>query len=288
MFFTQEYSPHPNLKRYIKTYWTLKSPAITGELKKKQLLPDSGIKISFNLADPVEFILKGNERFQVPDGCVSGALTTNFWIVSKGNIDRFGLQFHPGGIYPFIDFPSIQLTNNIFSITRLWGESASQLTKQLVSTDKTVEERIRILDRFLLEQLSGNTSIDPVFEEAVSTIINAKGNIIIDEVSKAIHLSNRQLERKFKEKIGITPKLLCRILRFRRVFEHLTDFSDDSWVSTALTCGYYDQSHFIHDFKTFTGLSPSKFVETIIKKNLFINWYPNIEAALKMASQTDE
>lgn len=207
MFYPKEYKPHPELQRFVKCYWTLKSPAISGEIKKKQLLPDSGIKISFNLADPVQFKLKLSNQISVPDGCISGAITSNFWVFSKGQINRFGLQFNPGGIYPFINAPAWKLTDKIFNIKDFWQND------------------------------------------------------------------------------GVSPKLLCRIIRFRYVFEHLAGFSEESWVSTALACGYYDQSHFINDFKSFTGLSPSQFVTNIIKKNLFINWYPNIQALLEKAHQ---
>ncbi len=272
MFHPGEYKPHPSLKPYIKSYWTLKSPDMNGTVKQKQFLSDSGVKISFNLADPVQFGLAGSKPLLVPKGCVSGPLTSNFRVSSSGCMNRFGIQFHPGGAYPFISEPAFELKDGFFDLEEIWGVHGKVLTKKIRSPELTTEERIQILEPFLLKRLEQIKKIDPGFEFAVGMILSRDGQITVDQLSRATRIGHRQLERKFKKKIGISPKLLCRILRFRNLFTEISNHPDESWASIAYGGGYYDQAHMIHDFKSFTGLSPSAFVEKIIKTDLFINW----------------
>jgi transcriptional regulator GlxA family with amidase domain len=86
-----------------------------------------------------------------------------------------------------------------------------------------------------------------------------KGQINIDRLATLIGMSGRHLERRFKEQVGMSPKQLCRNLRFKNIFRHLAAYPADSWVSTALACGYHDQAHMIHDFRRFTGTSPAAY-----------------------------
>jgi transcriptional regulator GlxA family with amidase domain len=94
---------------------------------------------------------------------------------------------------------------------------------------------------------------------ALSIIESHKGRVDIDRLAELAGMSIRQLERRFGERVGMSPKELCRILRFKNVFKHLAAYAADGWASTALACGYYDQSHMIRDFKHYAGTSPAAY-----------------------------
>jgi AraC-like DNA-binding protein len=111
----------------------------------------------------------------------------------------------------------------------------------------------------LIDRLESNRRDDHLTQEAIETIEISKGRITIEQLSRQLGLSRRHLTRKFKERIGITPKQLCRNIRFKKVYRLIETAPDCNWADVALTCGYYDQSHLINEFKHFTGISPDAY-----------------------------
>jgi transcriptional regulator GlxA family with amidase domain len=97
--------------------------------------------------------------------------------------------------------------------------------------------------------------------KALHTLEANQGRVSIEDLATGTRLSSRQLEPKFRERVGISPKKLCRNIRFKNVFKHLTDFPAENWASVALACGYYDQAHMIRDFRHFTGVSPTVYFD---------------------------
>ena len=97
-------------------------------------------------------------------------------------------------------------------------------------------------------------------EKAVNTIHYHKGQISVEDLAQNLKISTRHLERKFDERIGLSPKQLCQIFCFKNIFYLLTQFPQD-WASIALECGYYDQAHLIRDFKRYMGLSPNAYIK---------------------------
>jgi AraC-like DNA-binding protein len=96
------------------------------------------------------------------------------------------------------------------------------------------------------------------FEGCVRSAVEAEGRVSVDELASSTGLGPRQLERRFRERVGLGPKRFLKILRFQSVFRRGSSQARD-WAEVALDCGYYDQSHFIRDFKSFTGASPDAF-----------------------------
>lgn len=118
-----------------------------------------------------------------------------------------------------------------------------------------------MLDRLFLRMTENRRQEDPDVAAALRVIVSNRGKIRIELLAKSVGMSRRQLERKFKERVGISPKRLCRNLRFKNLLVHLSASGKDSWASTALAFGYYDQSHMVNDFKEFTGISPTAYVD---------------------------
>lgn len=251
---------------------------------RKQFLSDAGPKISFNLADPVDFVLENSQVVRASKGSVCGVLTRNYWVCLTGEIMRFGVQFHPGGAYPFFPFSPKTLTDHLVDIEKIWRKSGRLLSETMQCSDRTSKERIRLMEAFLFRRLEQYEKVDPVFNKAAMVIRSRQGQVCLKKLANDVGLSFKQLERKFVENSGILPKRLCRIIRFRYLFEHITAHPTDKWVDTALACGYYDQAHLIHDFKLFTGMSPAVFINEIVKRNLFVNWGYDMEALSRFGS----
>ncbi len=117
------------------------------------------------------------------------------------------------------------------------------------------------LNKYLTDRLGNSRNGDIAIDATLRAILSHKGQVTVERLAKYARMSCRQLERKFKERIGIPPKQLCRSLRFKNVFKYLEESPSESWASVALACGYYDQAHMIRDFKYYTGLSPERYFE---------------------------
>jgi len=245
---------------------------------RKQFLSDAGLKLSFNLADRVAFTLYNGRVLRASKGSVCGVLTKNYWVNLTGSIKRIGVQFHPGSAYPFFPFSIKTLTDGVFGLEEIWGKAGRLLTEAIQRPGLTTPERIELIETFLLQRVEQFEKHDFPFDRTAQVIRAKQGQVSIERLASDIELSLRQLERKFHQKSGISPKHLCRILRFRYLFEHITAHPHDKWVDTALSCGYYDQAHLINDFKLFTGMSPATFIREIVNQDLFINWGYDMEA----------
>ncbi len=254
---------------------------------RKQFLSDAGLKISFNLADPVDFVLPNKRVTRASKGSVCGVLTRNYWVCLTGEVMSFGVQFHPGGAYPFFPSSTKALTDRFVDIEAIWGRSGRVLTEAIQRSGMTTMERIGLIEAFFLHRLEQYEKDDPDFNRAVLVIRMRQGRVSLEKLASDIGLSLKQLERKFVENSGISPKQLCRIIRFRYLFEHITAHPTDKWVDTALACGYYDQAHLIHDFKSFTGMSPAVFIREIVNRDLFINWGYDMEALAGFGNSID-
>jgi AraC-like DNA-binding protein len=252
----QEFQPHPDLRHYVNCYWVLEDVVKPGTENTQQFLSDGGMELNFNLADPFEHLAGGLKPVTFKNGCVIGALTSHLRVRPTGQIKCFGARFHPGGAYPFFPMSALELTDHCFDLEALWGPQGLGLTDHIQDAGLTTIDRIQILEMYLQRQIERNGKLDLTIEAAVRAISLNKGQITVDTLAHHLNLSHRQLERKFNEKVGMPPKQLCRIIRFRYVFEYLTRSPSNNWASVALDCGYYDQSHLIREFKHFTGLTP--------------------------------
>jgi transcriptional regulator GlxA family with amidase domain len=133
------------------------------------------------------------------------------------------------------------------------------------------EERIQIVEGFLIHQLSKQATIDNVVRSTVQSLINSSGNISISNILKNDESKRRQLERKFSKQIGMSPKQLGKVIRLQTALKTMLTKKSQKLTNIAYENDYYDQAHFIRDFKEFTGVVPSEFMneETLALSSLF-------------------
>jgi methylphosphotriester-DNA--protein-cysteine methyltransferase len=122
------------------------------------------------------------------------------------------------------------------------------------------KKKIDILQQALLRLLKTPNLNPPIINAAVRLIQQQRGNISVDDLSRELGVNYKYLERQFLRIIGLTPKSYSRIARFQNVMQALRYAAFHAWPSLALDCGYYDQAHFIKEFKAFTGATPSEFI----------------------------
>ena len=262
----REYEPHPSLKRYLKCYWTLEISRPTPQYEWLRFLVE-GIELTITLSEEIEFYTCDIKTDRYPHFCVHGPMTRTMHIRPASEVALFGICFRPGGAFPFFPYQISELVDKSIGVYDLWESKRLEVFHRVRNECETTKERINHLDHYLLRQF--DIKQDTYLSVAVDVIEANKGQVNIDNLARLIGLSARHLERKFRARVGISPKQFCRNLRFKNILTHRETSPSVSWASTAISCGYYDQSHMINDFRHFTGTNPEIYFANGSLKNDF-------------------
>jgi AraC-like DNA-binding protein len=190
---------------------------------------------------------------------IAGARSHAIVIDTSRSLSFIGVRFKPGGAFPFLGLPAGELQDITADPTAIWGSAARTLRAQLFDT-RTPQERFSILERFLLERLDKARDRHPAVQYAIDTIGASQGATSIASIVARTGFSARRFISTFRDEVGLPPKVFCRLARFRRVIGELRAAQSVDWADIAVDCGYFDQSHFIHDFRAFAGVSPSTYL----------------------------
>jgi AraC-like DNA-binding protein len=205
----------------------------------------------------VDLILSLDEHHKAD--VVAGARSRSILIETSRALSLVGVRFRPGGAFPFLGLPVGELQDISADPTVIWGARARTLREQLLGTPAP-KERFRILERFLLDRLHKARDRHPAVRYAIDTIGTSEGAASVASMVERTGLSARRFIATFRDEVGLPPKVFCRLARFRRVIGQLREVESVDWADTALACGYFDQPHFIHDFRAFAGVSPSAYL----------------------------
>jgi AraC-like DNA-binding protein len=198
-----------------------------------------------------------------PDGCLDiiyshergliavGAMTAEQRYDLSAGTRMVGVRFRPGMAGRFLRAAPAELTDLAVPLEDLWGRSARDLKVRLDETRSAVE-----CIRAITGQLRFPSGQPGSVQRAVQALAAARGQVDLDEIARQANLSPRQFRRRCLEESGLTPKHLCRVLRFRYACELARAGGRPEWPSIALEAGYFDQAHFIRDFREFTGKTP--------------------------------
>ena len=252
------YQPRPPLSQFIKFLWFWKEDS----LSKLQscILPIGSMELVIDLNEdniPLFELYSQIQCGSTKSVRICGAHSQGFIITKNQSCSVLGVHFKPGGSTAFFSIPAGELHNQIISLEELWKESAKELRERLQSKPK-IEERFQTLEQFLFRVMQPpdrHQAIDFALREferspasPVSTVINQVG------------LSNRHFNKLFRDRVGLTPKLYCRVRRFQQVLRLIEGKKQINWVDIAFTYGYFDQTHLIHDFRTFANCTPTGYV----------------------------
>jgi AraC-like DNA-binding protein len=254
------YKPPPPLDRFVEVIWT---SADKGKPHpRERLLPDGSMELVFDLQEERTAIYSGErgERLQTFRGSlVCGPHSQFFAIDTATESNVAGVHFKPGGAYPFLKLPGGEIHNLHVGLDALWGARAEEVRERLLAS-KTPQMKCHVLEEALLAQAGGPPERHPAVAFALNEFHGAPEAQKISEVRDRIGLSARRFIDVFRKEVGLTPKLFCRVRRFQRVLRHISAGRAVDWAEIALTCGYFDQAHFIHDFRAFSGINPSSYL----------------------------
>jgi AraC-like DNA-binding protein len=252
--------PGPPLSRFVELLWYYEHPPRLHQ--KERLMPDGCISLIINLEEDETRLYDADDlnKLRRLSGCsVSGPHTKSFVIDTDEQTCVIGVSFRPGGAIPFLKLPSDELHNQHVELEDLWGRLASELRERALAATSSAA-KLRVVELALLERAAGRFEGQPVVEYAVENFLARPATSRISEVADKTGLSSRRFIELFKQHIGMTPKLFCRVRRFQAVLKSITSGQLMNWSGTALDCGYFDQAHFIHDFRAFSGINPAKYL----------------------------
>jgi AraC-like DNA-binding protein len=169
----------------------------------------------------------------------------------------FGVYLYPFAIPQLFSMPASELSDQSPDLPTVLGKDGVELEERIMSAG-TNSQRVAIMTSFLEKKLLAGNNGPTAFCSAISNIIQSGGAMSVKELANRSFLSIRQFERKFITYSGFSPKLYSRIIRFQNATQQY-GISQKSLTDIAYECGYYDQSHFIHDFKQFSGYHPKQY-----------------------------
>lgn len=252
----RKFAPRPELKSFVECYFVWE-----GEAKESldvQSPPNSFNAMVFNYADPYEAYQNNGPRMAVPKAFVCGPFTSNYHLVLKGKIGMSGIVFRSSSLHNFFGVRMSQLVNSRMSLELLLPAKAESLWND-IKAGKTDEDRVKILEEFLLSLLPEAKARLSVIDEAVELIDHHKGSVSVENVAEQLKISRRYLENKFLEKVGISPKFYARIKRFSLLSNKVAHSEKVDWQDIVFESGFHDQSHLVKEFIEFNQMNPSDY-----------------------------
>ncbi len=170
----------------------------------------------------------------------------------------FQVVFSPGGLYRLTGIPSQQLNNGYFDAEIIFEKSIKEVNDKL-NDAANFNEMVAVVESFLLKQINRGVKELHRIDQVSSLVLKTDRVLNIEWLAKESCLSLRQYERKFIERMGVSPKYFSKVVRFENAFRMKNQQPDLDWLSIAIRCGYYDHQHLTKDYKTFTNQNPTDF-----------------------------
>ncbi|SEB53048.1 Helix-turn-helix domain-containing protein [Tenacibaculum sp. MAR_2009_124] len=253
------YKPSKYLSSYVDRYFVCKQ-----NIGLPLILPGTGLELLFHLNKPLS--IDGVSLPKAHTICPRTAIQFDH----NNHIEYLAVRFKSGAFRHFTSIPYFNIVNQYLSVEDIWSIDGKQLSQQL--NDLTlIEEKIKCIEIFLLKKLSKYKSTESVhWNASLHQLYREFNSISFLDLALKCNISYRQYERNFKQKFGITPKKFQRITRLQKTAKEVLLNKTDSYLHIALDNGYYDQSHFIKEFKNLSGITPSEY---FIKDNFSNHFY---------------
>lgn len=251
--------PSQPLSRFIALLWY--QHVLPGQFGPELVLPSGAAEL---------VVVLGPSPHVAATGTVCGPHSTYFRLERPPVAHALvGVHFHPGGLQPLLGAPgrrsalASDLHNQIVTLEDIWGRDALLLHERLMLAP-SARDRLHIMEHELQQRLLVAEVTHRTMPAAVGLLQRATGSRPVDAVAHHLGYSVRRIQQYFREEVGLSPKTFHRVSRFQTVLQRLGAMSADRpaihWADLALAHNYFDQAHLIHDFRTFTSLSPTAFL----------------------------
>ena len=260
MFLNSYFNTDPNLSEFIFSYGIIE---YNNSLGTTFITPPNGlsgflIRISNEPASLNAKIFEGKYLAWQPNYVIGQSTLPITWS-PKGQLKYLVVFFQPTGMYQLFGNKMNELTNTTADLHNFLGHEIFENLKGKLNQKTEVLDKCDVLNDFFLV-LKPKALFINLIEEALSLINESNGNISVLEIEQKLKVSRKTLERHFKEKIGVSPKVYCQIYRFKLLMNFLTEHPETSWAELASKYRFFDQAHMIRNFKKYLKVSPNNIV----------------------------
>jgi len=250
----ETYNPCPSLSRWVRHYWIVDG-GDNVEVELQKIVPDGFPELILHFADPYHVNISGNWEEQ--KRCLlAGQIRKHFYLRNSGKSAMFGMKLQPAAIRQLFQIDMSDLKDKVVPIP-----TNHQFVWEALVNDSTTIAKPEYLIEFIEDHLKAMASkVGSISneEKALNDMVHQHGMVQLSDLYKTYTTNERKMERYFKTNIGLTPKFYCRILRFAHIFK-LVEAKEKKWPEIAYSAGFFDQAHFIKNFKEFTGEEPGKY-----------------------------
>lgn len=245
----REHSPSTALEPFVDCFWTrVGRPGL-----EARVIPDGAVDIIFDLAAPAV----STAAFVV------GTMTAPLVVKPARVCDYVAVRFHPGAAQPLFGNSMRELADHQVDLGSIWPSQVASEWIELLHEAGPKEQRVRALQRLLTRRVHSIRPPEPRVREAVRRIDASNGSISVEELSRGLGLTRQHMARLFDHHIGVGVKFFSRIIRLRFVLEALKRIAGKGftvdWATLAVDSGFFDQAHFVRDFRAITGMTPRRF-----------------------------
>ena len=234
----KEHRPPARLAPFVECFWTLRA---TEDIRDYPVLPDGCADIVYTRG-----VGWSGPR-------LVGTMTRRQSFSIAAGQFHCGVRFRPGMSASFFRAPASETVDQSLALDGVDGRRMHGLLDRLDDAGQP-EECVVIMEAQLVDPAEPG-----IAQQIAAYIVNKSGQVRVDNLSFEAGMSARQLRRVFLEQIGLSPKHFCRVIRFRHSLSQLTQHRRGDWTQLALACGYYDQAHFINEFRELSGFTPGEY-----------------------------
>ncbi len=247
--------PDPPLDASIASLWVCGREPTTHALER--VLPTGAAQLIINLKEDQTRVYDSRLRCTTTAGTIVCGVRSSYDIIDTGEQEHVaGVAFRPGGLAPFIDAPAHEIVEGDFPLELFWGRRETETLRDRLLACVSPAAMLDTMEAVLRERWRS-----PMVHPAVGLALTAFDRVphlaSVTAVTEATGLSAKWFIERFKAAVGVTPKRYCRIRRFQQAVGLAHRGRDVDWAQVALDCGYFDQAHFIHDFRAFSGVTPT-------------------------------
>ncbi len=250
--------PSGILARFIKYYWVMEKSSFESDVCER-VIPTGNIDLMFHYRNCFKVKRGDNSTFKQANSFISGISNSYADVTTNGETGMICVTFLPYGACNFFNFPLLEIENQNVNLDCIFGNEPKEIEEQLCGA-QSLTERVSVIENFLISKLSPNVKRDWLLIKSGIELINqSKGQISALILSEKLCVTSKTLERKFSAMVGKTPKQFIKIVRFQNILNIFSTSKELILTEMAYSNGYFDQAHFIKDFKSFSGLTPKDY-----------------------------
>jgi AraC-like DNA-binding protein len=252
----EELAPAPELAAHVHCLWRFEGDE---EGVEQAIPPDGRCELIAHGGRPYDERRADGVWHCQPPLLFAGQLTRPLVLRSRGSVAVLGVRFKPAGAWAFAGAPMAACTDLRLDLAALHGAAAARSLRAQLRGASEAGERIAVLSRYVAARIAlRDGRRDAAIEACVERIFASEGRVALAELGALAGLGERQLQRRFAEVVGISPRMLGVVARLRRVFEALRDAPWSTWSERAHAAGFFDHPQMARDFRRLLGTAPTR------------------------------